>query len=117
MAEYIIDCAGKRLGRVATEAAVILQGKKNPAYNPRLAGDDVVIIKNISVLEVSGSKEEQKVYYSHTTQIGHLKERKFKDVVAKHGMAYVLRHAVEHMLPKNKLQSIRMKRLIIDQEK
>jgi len=117
MAEYIIDCKGKRLGRVATEAAVILQGKKNSAYNPRFAGDDTVVVKNVLALEVTGNKADQKVYYSHTTQIGHLKERKFKDVVAKHGMAYVLRHAVEHMLPKNRLQNIRMKRLIIDDEK
>jgi large subunit ribosomal protein L13 len=117
MAEYIIDCKGKKLGRVATEVAVILQGKKDPSYNPRRAGDDTVVIKNVSALEVTGSKADQKVYYSHTTQIGHLKERKFKDVVDKHGMGYVLRHAVEKMLPKNRLQNIRMKRLIIDQEK
>lgn len=117
MADYIIDCEGKRLGRVATEVAVILQGKKDASYHPRLAGVDTVVIKNISSLSVSGNKADQKVYYSHTTQIGHLKEKKFADVVARNGMAYVLRHAVEHMLPKNRLQKIRMKRLIIEDEK
>lgn len=110
--EYEIDCKNKRLGRVASEIAIILQGKKDPSYVPNKEGKDVVIIKNIDDLEVSGKKEDQKIYYSHTTQIGHLKKRKYKDVVAKHGKQYVLKRAVERMLPKNKLQSRRMKRII-----
>lgn len=111
---YIIDCTNKKLGRIATEISLILQGKKNPSYNPKDEGEDTVTVKNIKELSVSGSKADQKVYYSHTTQIGHLKERKFKDVEAKHGMGYILRHAVERMLPKNKLQIRRMKRLVIE---
>ncbi|MBP6855860.1 MAG: 50S ribosomal protein L13 [Candidatus Pacebacteria bacterium] len=112
--DYIIDCSQKRLGRVASEAAMILQGKKSPSYDPRLAGSDRVILKNINDLTVGGNKEEQKIYYAHTTQIGHLKERPMKDVIAKHGKGYVLRQAVLHMLPKNKLQAIRIKNLIIE---
>lgn len=114
MAEYTIDCKGKVLGRVASEVALILQGKKNPNYNPRLEGDDKVIIKNIDNLVLTGNKKDQKVYYSHTTQIGHLKERKFKDVIEKHGIGWVLRKAVLRMLPKNRLQAKRIKRLIIE---
>lgn len=114
MADYIIDCKGKRFGRVASEIATILQGKKNPSWNPRLAGNDRVIVKNVNQLSFSGKKLEQKVYYSHTTQIGHLKERKVKDVLAKKGAAYVLRKAVFNMLPKNKLRAKRMKRLIFE---
>lgn len=102
------------MGRVASEIAVILQGKKNPSYDPRLEGDDKVIVKNIDQIEFTGNKEDQKIYYSHTTQLGHLKERKFKDVVAKHGMKFVLRKAVLKMLPKNKLQIRRIKRLVIE---
>ncbi len=112
--EYTIDCKGKVLGRVASEIALILQGKKNANYNPRLEGDDKVTVKNINKLALTGNKTEQKVYYSHTTQIGHLKERKFKDVVEKNGMEWVLRKAVLRMLPKNKLQARRIKRLIIE---
>lgn len=114
MAEYTIDCKGKVLGRVASEIALILQGKKNAGYNPRLEGDDTVIIKNIDSLNLTGNKTEQKVYYSHTTQIGHLKESKFKDVLEKHGMQWVLRKAVMRMLPKNRLQARRIKRMIIE---
>ena len=112
--EYTIDCKGKVLGRVASEIALILQGKKNAGYNPRLEGIDKVIVKNIDSLNLTGRKTEQKVYYSHTTQIGHLKERKFSDVVAKHGMQWILRKAVMRMLPKNKLQARRIKRMIIE---
>ncbi|MCL5011820.1 MAG: 50S ribosomal protein L13 [Patescibacteria group bacterium] len=111
MANYTIDCTHKTLGRVATEIATILQGKKHASYDPRLEGDDTVTVLHIDDLVLTGRKEEQKVYYSHTTQIGHLKERKIKDVIAKHGKKYVLRHAVERMLPKNKLQIRRMKRI------
>ncbi len=111
MANYSIDCTKKPLGRIATEIASILQGKKNPSYDPRLEGDDTVTVHNVEELVLTGRKADQKIYYSHTTQIGHLKERKLSDVVAKHGKKYILYHAVERMLPKNKLQIRRMKRI------
>jgi large subunit ribosomal protein L13 len=114
MADYVIDCKGKVLGRTASEIALILQGKKNASYNPRLEGGDGVIVKNVDKLVLTGRKTEQKIYYSHTTQIGHLKERKFKDVVAKHGMGWVLRKSVLRMLPKNKLRVARIKKLVIE---
>ena len=114
MKDHIIDCTNKRVGRVASDIAVILQGKKSPSYDPRLEGDDRVIVKNINDISMSGMKEDQKVYYSHTTQIGHLKVRPYKDVVAKHGKAYILTHAVMRMLPKNKLQIRRMKRIVFE---
>lgn len=112
--EHIIDCKGKVLGRVASEIAMILQGKKSTGYNPRLEGSDKVLVKNVDKLALTGRKIDQKIYYSHTTQIGHLKERKIKDVIAKHGMEWVLRKAVMRMLPKNKLQIRRIKRMIIE---
>jgi large subunit ribosomal protein L13 len=111
MAHYTIDCTNKPLGRVATEIATILQGKKSASYDPRLEGTDTVEVRNVDDLKLTGRKEEQKMYYSHTTQIGHLKERIYKDVVAKHGKKYILKHAVQRMLPKNKLQIRRMKRI------
>lgn len=111
MANYSIDCTKKTLGRIATEVASILQGKKNPSYDPRLEGDDTVTILNVDDMVLTGRKADQKIYYSHTTQIGHLKERKLSDVVAKHGNKYILRHAIQRMLPKNKLQIRRMKRI------
>ena len=113
MAEIILDAKNKRLGRLASDIAVILQGKKIPDYETRLPGKDSVRVKNIKEITLSGRKETNKVYYKHTGPLGHLKVRKFTDVFAKNP-AWVLRHAVRLMLPKNRLQKVRLKKLIIE---
>lgn len=111
---YTIDATNKKLGRLASEIAVILQGKKSPKYEPRLEGEDKVIIKNIDKIEVSGRKMKQKTYYRHTTQIGHLKKETLEMFWQKKGPAEVLKKAVMQMLPKNKLRIKRIKKLIIE---
>jgi len=112
--QYTIDAKGKRLGRLASEIAVILQGKKNANYEPRLEGEDSVSVKNIDRMEVTGRKMKQKTYYRHTTQIGHLKKETMAMVWEKKGPKEVLRRAVMGMLPKNRLQIKRIKRLTIE---
>jgi large subunit ribosomal protein L13 len=112
--EYVIDAKNKRLGRLASEIAVILQGKKNPRYEPRMAGPDGVRIKNIKEIVVSGKKDRQKVYYHQPAgYIGHLKKRTYREIFEK-DPTKVLRLAVLRMLPKNKLRAKRIKRLIIE---
>ncbi|MBI5079297.1 50S ribosomal protein L13 [Candidatus Wolfebacteria bacterium] len=111
---YTIDATNKKIGRLASEIALILQGKKNPKYEPRLEGEDGVIIKNIDKIEISAAKKKQKTYFRHTTQIGHLKKQTLKEVLEKKGAAEVLRRSVKGMLPKNKLLIKRMKKLIIE---
>lgn len=111
---YTIDAANKKMGRLASEISLILQGKKNPGYEPRLEGNDSVTVKNIGKLDIYSKKLTGKKYYSHTTQIGHLKERTLQMILEKKGPAEVLRRAVMKMLPKNKLQIRRIKRLIIE---
>ena len=91
----------------------MLQGKKSPNYNPRLMNTDRVLVTNASQIAVSGKKPNQKIYYKHTGPLGHLKERKFADVFKKNP-AWVLRHAVRLMLPKNRLNAKRLKNLIIE---
>ncbi len=113
MARYEIDAKNKSLGRVASEIAVILQGKKNPDYAGRLAGKDSVRVKNVKEIALTGKKKIQKQYYRHSGPLGHLKVKKYGDVFAKNP-AWVLRHAVNLMLPKNKLRTPRLKRLIIE---
>jgi len=113
--DHVIDVKNKRLGRVATQIAVILQGKHNVDYEPKNSGIDRVIIKNIEGLAVSGRKASQKMYYKHTGPLGHLKETKYADVFEKKP-DWVLRHTVNLMLPKNKLRAKRMRRLIIEKE-
>ncbi len=111
--DYIIDAKNKRLGRLASEIAVILQGKKNAAYEPRFSGEDKVVVKNAGFITLSGRKTKQKVYYKHTGPLGHLKVRNYEEVFAKNP-GWVLRHAVGLMLPKNRLRKERMKRLVIE---
>jgi len=110
--EYTIDAKNKRLGRLASEIASVLQGKKSVYYEPRLAGGDKVIVENIKDMSFSGNKLVNKKYYRHTGYMGHLKSLTLQQVFQK-DPAKVLRHAVERMLPKNFLQAKRMKRLII----
>jgi len=112
--QYTIDATNKSFGRLASEIAVILQGKKNPNYEPRLEAEDGVIVKNVDKIKITGKKLTQKKYYRHTTQIGHLKEKTLKQVLEKKGPREVLRHAVMGMLPKNKLRIRRIKRLTIE---
>lgn len=112
--DITIDAKNKKLGRLASEIAIILQGKNDPKHEPRFEGDNRVTVKNIDKIEISGKKSEDKVYYHHTTQIGHLKKQTLQQVWDKFGPADVLRRAVVGMLPKNKLQAKRIKRLIIE---
>ncbi len=111
--EHIIDAKDKKLGRLSSEIALILQGKKNPNYNPRLLGEDQVVVKNAGQMSLTGKKTAQKIYYRHTGPLGHLKRNKFTDVFKKNP-AWVLRHAVRLMLPKNRLNAQRLKNLVIE---
>lgn len=111
---YTIDATNKKLGRLASEIAVILQGKRNPNYEPRLEGDDKVVVKNIDKISLSQKKAGQRIYYRHTTQIGHLKKQTLAELIEKKGAAEALRKIVREMLPENKLRVRRMKRLLIE---
>lgn len=108
-----IDAKGKKLGRLASEIAGILQGKHHASYEPRNEGDDRIVVKNVKALAITQKKLTQKSYYHHTGPLGHLKVRRMKDVFEKNP-AWVLRHAVRLMLPKNKLAARRLKRLIVE---
>lgn len=112
--DYFIDAKNKKLGRLASEIALLLQGKNASAFEGRRAGEGRVVVKNVAHVVVSGRKAERKIYYRHTGYMGHLKERKYKDIFTKNP-AWVLRHAVRGMLPKNSLRDKRLKRLVIEQ--
>lgn len=108
--EYRINASGKRLGRLATEAAKILQGKHRPDYQPNRVTEDTVVIENPSKIEIGGTKEQTKVYYRHTGYMGHLKERTYAEAFAK-SPEKVIREAVRRMLPKNFLNARRLNQL------
>ena len=107
-----IDAANQAIGRLATKIAIILRGKDQPEYNPRLDSGAAVEVINIAKVKITGNKLEQKTYYSHSGYPGGLKTKTMKDVFAKNP-AEVLRRAVWNMLPKNKLRQEMIKRLHI----
>jgi len=111
MTDYHIDAKSKKLGRLASEIAQILQGKKDPAYAPNRVSGDKVFVKNYRQISVTGRKMDQKLYHRHTGYVGHLKTLRLKEVFAKQP-ARVLREAVRKMLPKNSLNPKRLKNLI-----
>lgn len=107
---YLIDAAGKTLGRLATRVAVILIGKEKVFYaKDQIAGDQVVVI-NASQVYVTGKKSFQKIYKHYTGYPGGLKTYRFEDLIVKKPDEIILR-AVSRMLPKNKLGREMLRRL------
>ena len=99
---YVIDAAGKPLGRTAVKAANILRGKHRPEFTPHADCGEFVIIINADKATLSGKKLEQKYYRHHSGYIGGLKEVQYKTLMANRPeMAMEL--AVKGMLPHNKL--------------
>lgn len=95
---YILDAAGKPLGRVATQAATILRGKHKPIFAPHADCGDHVIILNCEKAVLTGNKLQKKYYRWHTGWVGHLKEIKYDKLMHdKPEMAMQL--AVKGMLP------------------
>jgi large subunit ribosomal protein L13 len=113
--DHIIDAKGKTLGRLASEIAVILQGKKSPEYAPNKVSKDRVLVKNVGGLTVTGNKMQSRIYYHHTGYMGHLKETSLEEAFAKDPKK-VLRETVRHMLPKNFLNTPRLKNLVFVNE-
>lgn len=107
-----LDAADKAVGRLATQAALILRGKNKPEYEPHLDCGDIVEVSNIGKLKFTGKKLNQKKYYHYSGYPGGLKEKKLGDVFAKNP-GEVLHRAVKQMLPAVKFRRNMMKRLII----
>ena len=107
---YVIDAAGKPLGRVAAQAAVLLRGKHKPTYAPHVDCGDHVIIINCAQAVLTGKKLEQKHYYRHTGYIGHLKDVRY-DTLMTQKPEKAMELAVKGMIPSNSIGRDAMKRL------
>jgi large subunit ribosomal protein L13 len=99
---HVIDAESLVLGRVATEAARLLQGKHKPVYTPHIDTGDHVVIVNAAKIRLTGRKEQQKVYRYHSGYEGGLREERAQDVRQKNPVRLV-EEAVRGMLPKTKL--------------
>ena len=99
---YVLDAAGRTLGDVAVEAAVLLRGKHKVTFTPHVDCGDNVIVINADKVVLTGKKLEQKVYYHHTGYIGNMKKVKYVNLL-RTKPCFVTEKAVKGMLPANTL--------------
>ncbi|AFZ13159.1 LSU ribosomal protein L13P [Crinalium epipsammum PCC 9333] len=99
---YVVDAADQRLGRLASEIAMILRGKNKPTYTPHMDTGDFVIVLNAEKVAVTGKKRTQKVYRRHSGRPGGMKTETFAKLQARIPER-IIEEAVRGMLPKNSL--------------
>ncbi len=107
---HVIDAGDRVLGRVASVAAKLLQGKHKASYTPFLDTGDHVIVINAAQVKLTGRKEEQKLYRYHSGYEGGLREERAKDVRQKSPVRMV-EEAIRGMLPKSKLGDAMFRKL------
>ncbi|NGX50565.1 MAG: 50S ribosomal protein L13 [Chlamydiae bacterium] len=112
MGWLIFDAKGKNLGRFASEIAKILRGKHKVTFTPHVDNGDGVIVINAEQIVVTGGKEAQKIYQYYTGHIGGRREIPYR-VMKDRKPTYIVRHAVQGMMPKTKLGKAQLKRLRI----
>jgi large subunit ribosomal protein L13 len=108
----VVDATGKTLGRLATEIANTLRGKRKPQYTPHCDVGDFVIVVNAEKVSVTGNKRQEKRYYRHSGFPGGLRSRTFEEMIARRPEE-VLRLAVKGMLPRNRLGRQQLRKLKI----
>jgi large subunit ribosomal protein L13 len=108
--EYIIDAKGKRLGRVATEAASMLLGKNSTSFTKNNVAEVAVKVTNASQLDIS-QKRGTDTFQSYSGYPGGLRKETLAHLARRLGYGEVVRRVVKNMLPKNKLQKPRMHNL------
>lgn len=111
--KHTLDATGKRIGRVATEVAVLLMGKNRTDFVKNKIPDVKVEVTNASKFWIDARKKRDKSYVTHSGYPGSLKTRSMQQVIDAKGEKEVLRMAVLGMLPKNKLRPQMMKNLTI----
>jgi large subunit ribosomal protein L13 len=99
---YLVDAEGLTLGRLASVVAQVLKGKNKPTYSTHMDMGDYVVVINADKVKVTGKKESQKMYYSHSGYMGSLKAIPFNEMMKKHPTRAV-EEAVKGMLPRNRL--------------
>lgn len=113
--KYTVDATGESLGRLATKVASILNGKNTVDFVKNKVAPVTVEVINASKIKVTGNKMNDVVHKNFSGYPGGLKQTPLVRVVEKKGYAELIRHSVKGMLPKNKLQDIRMKNLTISE--
>src|ERR671925_1413896 len=109
---YIVDAEGKNLGRLATQIAETLRGKRKPQYTPHVDTGDYVVVVNAEKIAVTGKKLDEKLYYRHSGYPGALRSRPLREELERRPTE-VLRKAVKGMLPRNRLGRAQLTKLKI----
>jgi large subunit ribosomal protein L13 len=99
---YVVDAQGKTLGRLATQIADVLRGKRKPTYTPHIDTGDFVIVVNAAQIAVTGNKRANKLYHRHSGYPGGLRTRTFEQMITRRPEE-VIRLAVKGMMPRNRL--------------
>lgn len=107
---HVLDARGQILGRLATQAAMLLMGKHRPGYVPHMLSGDFVVITNAAEVATSGNKADQITFKRHSQKPGNLKEIPFRRVQETFPER-IIEHAVRGMLPRNKLGERMIRRL------
>ncbi len=107
---YVVDASGQTLGRLATQVAIVLNGKHKPIYSPAVDTGDFVIVVNAEKIHTTGRKLDGKIYYRYSGYPGGLRATSLRVMLKKHPNR-VIEHAVRGMLPKNRLGRRKLKKL------
>ena len=107
---YLVDADGKTLGRLATQIADVLRGKRKPTYTPHVDVGDFVIVVNAEKVAVTGDKRVKKLYWRHSGYPGGIRSRTLGDLLEKRPEE-VIRRAVKGMLPRNRLARQQLRKL------
>ena len=112
---HTIDATGISLGRIATQVASLLNGKNSVHFTKNKVVDTIVSVINASKMKITGNKMKDSVHKRYSGYPGGLKEIPLSRVISTKGYGEVLKHAVSGMLPKNKLQDIRIQNLTVSE--
>jgi large subunit ribosomal protein L13 len=108
----LVDANGKTLGRLATQIADMLRGKRKPQYTPHIDTGDFVVVVNAEKIAVTGNKRADKRYYRHSGYPGGLSSRSFEEMQARRPEE-IIRLAVKGMMPRNRLARKQLTKLKI----
>ena len=108
----VVDAEGLTLGRLATQIADALRGKRKPTYTPHIDTGDFVVVINAEKIAVTGTKRTDKMYYRHSGYPGGLKSRTLNDMLERRPEE-VIRLAVKGMLPRNRIARAQLRKLKI----
>jgi len=109
---YVVDANGLTLGRLSTQIADTLRGKRKPAYTPHIDTGDFVVVVNAEKIAVTGNKRAAKLYHRHSGYPGGLRTRTFDEMIARRPEE-VIRLAVKGMMPRNRLARKQLTKLKI----